>query len=160
MASIGSIRRDALGKVLGDIGASLHVDREHVQQTLSVYLFTFAFMMLFYGTLSDTFGRRRVILWAVGVLQIWHLLVLEFVIGIFTVFFDVAYQSYLPSLVDRHRSPDLDRRLARPIAAGAGKDVRRCPHRPRGSPRHHRLLVRRWHLDEQRRWHPSAAPER
>jgi MFS family permease len=41
------------------------------------------------------------ILWATGVLQIWHLLVLEFVIGIFTVFFDVAYQSYLPSLVDR-----------------------------------------------------------
>jgi MFS family permease len=41
------------------------------------------------------------ILWAAGVLEIWHLLVLEFVIGIFTVFFDVAYQSYLPSLVDR-----------------------------------------------------------
>jgi MFS family permease len=41
------------------------------------------------------------ILWAAGVLQIWHLLVLEFVIGIFTVFFDVAYQSYLPSLVER-----------------------------------------------------------
>jgi MFS family permease len=41
------------------------------------------------------------ILWATGVLEIWHLLVLEFVIGIFTVFFDVAYQSYLPSLVDR-----------------------------------------------------------
>ncbi len=33
-----------------------------VQQTLSAYLFTFAFMMLFYGTLSDSFGRRPVIL--------------------------------------------------------------------------------------------------
>lgn len=32
-----------------------------VQQTLSVFLFTFAFMMLFYGTLSDSFGRRPVI---------------------------------------------------------------------------------------------------
>jgi MFS family permease len=41
------------------------------------------------------------ILWAAGVLRIWHLLVLQFVIGIFTVFFDVAYQSYLPSLVER-----------------------------------------------------------
>jgi MFS family permease len=41
------------------------------------------------------------ILWAAGVLQIWHLLVLEFVIGIFTVFFDVAYQSYLPALIER-----------------------------------------------------------
>jgi MFS family permease len=41
------------------------------------------------------------VLWAVGALRIWELLVLEFVIGIFTVFFDVAYQSYLPALVDR-----------------------------------------------------------
>jgi MFS family permease len=41
------------------------------------------------------------ILWAAGLLQIWHLLVLEFVIGIFTVFFDVAYQSYLPALIER-----------------------------------------------------------
>jgi len=41
------------------------------------------------------------ILWAAGVLRIWHLLLLQFVIGIFTVFFDVAYQSYLPALIDR-----------------------------------------------------------
>jgi MFS transporter, DHA1 family, multidrug resistance protein len=33
-----------------------------VQQTLSAYLFTFAFMTLFHGTLSDSFGRRPVIL--------------------------------------------------------------------------------------------------
>ena len=33
-----------------------------IQQTLSVFLFTFAFMMLFYGTMSDSFGRRPVIL--------------------------------------------------------------------------------------------------
>src|SRR5438552_7215134 len=39
------------------------------------------------------------ILWAAGVLKIWHLLVLEFLVGIFTVFFDVAYQSYLPALI-------------------------------------------------------------
>ncbi len=41
------------------------------------------------------------VLWAAGVLAIWHLLVLQFLIGVFTVFFDVAYQSYLPALVDR-----------------------------------------------------------
>lgn len=35
-----------------------------IQQTLSLFLFTFAFMMLFYGTLSDSFGRRPVILWS------------------------------------------------------------------------------------------------
>jgi MFS family permease len=41
------------------------------------------------------------LLWAIGALRIWHLLALQFVVGVFTVFFDVAYQSYLPSLVDR-----------------------------------------------------------
>ncbi|MDX6480906.1 MAG: hypothetical protein QOG85_1416 [Gaiellaceae bacterium] len=41
------------------------------------------------------------ILWAAGVLRIWQLLVITFVIGIFTVFFDVAYQSYLPALIER-----------------------------------------------------------
>ncbi|WP_295997527.1 multidrug effflux MFS transporter [Rugamonas sp.] len=37
-----------------------------VQQTLSAFLFCFAFMMLFYGTLSDSFGRRPVILWSLA----------------------------------------------------------------------------------------------
>jgi DHA1 family bicyclomycin/chloramphenicol resistance-like MFS transporter len=37
-----------------------------IQQTLSLFLFCFAFMMLFYGTLSDTLGRRPVILWSLS----------------------------------------------------------------------------------------------
>jgi MFS family permease len=41
------------------------------------------------------------ILWALGVLQVWHLLVLEFLVGTCTVLFDVAYQSYLPALIER-----------------------------------------------------------
>jgi MFS family permease len=41
------------------------------------------------------------ILWALDVLKIWQLFVITFVIGIFTVFFDVAYQSYLPALIER-----------------------------------------------------------
>src|SRR3954454_22484439 len=41
------------------------------------------------------------LLWATHTLEMWHLLVLQFAIGIFTVFFDVAYQSYLPALVER-----------------------------------------------------------
>src|SRR5207302_6077439 len=36
-----------------------------------------------------------------GVLTVWQLLAVQFVVGIFTVLFDVAYQSYLPALVDR-----------------------------------------------------------
>jgi MFS family permease len=39
--------------------------------------------------------------YALGVLTVWQLLVVQFVVGVFTVFFDVAYQSYLPSLVER-----------------------------------------------------------
>src|SRR5207245_7881341 len=39
--------------------------------------------------------------YAFGVLTVWQLLTVQFVVGIFTVFFAVAYQSYLPSLVDR-----------------------------------------------------------
>jgi MFS family permease len=51
------------------------------------------------------------ILWAAGVLQIWHLLVLQFVIGVFTVFFDVAYQSYLPALIEREHLVDGNSKL-------------------------------------------------
>jgi MFS family permease len=41
------------------------------------------------------------LLWFLDALRMWQLLVLQFAIGIFTVFFDVAYQSYLPALVER-----------------------------------------------------------
>ena len=41
-----------------------------VQQTLSVYIAAFAVMTLFYGTLSDSFGRRPVILVALGVFAV------------------------------------------------------------------------------------------
>jgi MFS family permease len=39
--------------------------------------------------------------YALGVLSFWQLLATAFVVGIFTVFFDVAYISYLPSLIGR-----------------------------------------------------------
>lgn len=39
------------------------------------------------------------LLWWVGVLQIWHMIAVAFVLGIATVFFDVSYQSIVPSLV-------------------------------------------------------------
>jgi MFS family permease len=38
-----------------------------------------------------------------GLLTIWQLYVVGFVVGVLTVFFDVAYQSYLPSLVSRQQ---------------------------------------------------------
>jgi MFS family permease len=51
------------------------------------------------------------VLWALGALDIWHLLVIQFVVGVFTVFFDVAYQSYLPSLVEREDLVDGNAKL-------------------------------------------------
>jgi len=51
------------------------------------------------------------VLWELNVLRIWHLMVIQFVIGIFTVFFDVAYQSYLPALIEREDLVDGNSKL-------------------------------------------------
>ena len=48
--------------------------------------------------------------WA-DALTIWQLYVVGFIVGIFTVFFDVAYQSYLPSLVARDQLVDGNSKL-------------------------------------------------
>lgn len=47
--------------------ASLGATQAELQQTLSVYLAAFGFMMLFHGPLSDAFGRRPVVLVALAV---------------------------------------------------------------------------------------------
>ena len=39
------------------------------------------------------------LLWLTGTLQIWHLIVVALIMGVATVFFDVSYQSIIPSLV-------------------------------------------------------------
>src|SRR6185312_16275089 len=44
-------------------------------------------------------------------LRMWQLLLLQFVIGVFTVFFDVAYQSYLPALIEREHLVDGNSKL-------------------------------------------------
>src|SRR5918996_233737 len=54
------------------------------------------------------FGRAALyatvpIAYVADVLTLWQLYVVGFLVGAFQVFFDVAYQSYLPSLVDRDR---------------------------------------------------------
>jgi DHA1 family bicyclomycin/chloramphenicol resistance-like MFS transporter len=59
---IGALSIDAYLPALPAIAQDLHVTAAAAQQTLTIYLFGFAFMMLFYGTLSDSFGRRPVIL--------------------------------------------------------------------------------------------------
>jgi DHA1 family bicyclomycin/chloramphenicol resistance-like MFS transporter len=59
---VGALAIDTYLPSIPAIGRDFEVGPVAVQQTLSVFLFTFAFMMLFYGTLSDSFGRRPVIL--------------------------------------------------------------------------------------------------
>lgn len=49
-----------------DIAAELSASHAQMQQTLSLYLLAFAVSTLIYGPLSDSFGRRRVILAALG----------------------------------------------------------------------------------------------
>jgi DHA1 family bicyclomycin/chloramphenicol resistance-like MFS transporter len=62
LGMVGALAIDTYLPSMPAIGHAFEVGPVAVQQTLSVFLFTFAFMMLFYGTLSDSFGRRPVIL--------------------------------------------------------------------------------------------------
>jgi len=66
LGMIGALAIDTYLPSMPAIGVEFGVGPVAVQQTLSVFLFFFAFMMLFYGTLSDSFGRRPVILGALG----------------------------------------------------------------------------------------------
>jgi MFS family permease len=58
-------------------------------------------------------------------LSITQLYVVGFIVGVFTVFFDVAYQSYLPSLVEREELTDANGKLevSRSAAQTAGPGV-------------------------------------
>ncbi len=66
LGMVGALAIDTYLPSIPAIGREFAVGPLAVQQTLSVFLFTFAFMMLFYGTLSDSFGRRPVILVALA----------------------------------------------------------------------------------------------
>lgn len=52
------------------IAQSLGASPVEMQQTLSAYLFGFAFMNLFHGALADSFGRRPVVLWGIAMFTI------------------------------------------------------------------------------------------
>lgn len=62
LAMVGPFATDTYLPSFPSMAAHYGVSALAMQQTLSVYLFCYAFMMLFYGTLSDSFGRRPVIL--------------------------------------------------------------------------------------------------
>jgi DHA1 family bicyclomycin/chloramphenicol resistance-like MFS transporter len=67
LGMVGALAIDTYLPSIPAIGREFKVGPLAVQQTLSVFLFAFAFMMLFYGTLSDSFGRRPVIMIALAV---------------------------------------------------------------------------------------------
>lgn len=62
LAMIGPFATDTYLPSFPAIAAHFAISPLLLQQTLSVYLFAYSVMTLFYGTLSDTWGRRPVIL--------------------------------------------------------------------------------------------------
>jgi len=62
LGAIGPFAIDAYLPAFAGIGAELRASPVLMQQTLSVYLMAFALMNLFHGALSDSFGRRPVVL--------------------------------------------------------------------------------------------------
>jgi len=80
--------------------------------------------------IAGDIGRALVLIsipvaYVLGVLTIWQMFVVGFVAGTLTVFFDVAYQSYLPSLVDRDQLVDGNGKLeiSRTVAQTAGPAI-------------------------------------
>jgi DHA1 family bicyclomycin/chloramphenicol resistance-like MFS transporter len=62
LAAIGPFSIDTYLPSFPEMAASLDATPVEIQQTLTAYLGAFAFMTLWHGALSDSFGRRRVIL--------------------------------------------------------------------------------------------------
>jgi len=70
LATLGPFSIDAYLPAFSGIQASLSASQLEIQQTLSAYLFAFGVMFLFHGALSDSFGRRPVILFSLSVYTI------------------------------------------------------------------------------------------
>ncbi|MFT3801211.1 MAG: multidrug effflux MFS transporter [Burkholderiaceae bacterium] len=66
LAMLGPFAIDTYIPAFSGIAKALDATPLQMQQTLSAYLLGFAFMNLFHGALSDSFGRRPVILWGIG----------------------------------------------------------------------------------------------
>ena len=67
LGMLGPFSIDTYIPAFSGIGAALGATPVEMQQTLSVYLFGFAFMNLFHGALADSFGRRPVVLTGIAV---------------------------------------------------------------------------------------------
>ncbi len=70
LGMLGPFSVDTYLPAFASIATSLDASPLHMQQTLSGYLFGFAFMSLFHGSISDSFGRRPVVLWGLAVFTV------------------------------------------------------------------------------------------
>jgi len=70
LGMLGPFSIDTYLPAFAGIAQSIGATPTEMQQTLSAYLFGFALMNLFHGALSDSFGRRPVVLWGVALFTI------------------------------------------------------------------------------------------
>jgi DHA1 family bicyclomycin/chloramphenicol resistance-like MFS transporter len=66
LGMLGPFSIDTFLPAFSGIAASIGATPVQMQQTLSSYLLGFALMNLFHGALSDSFGRRPVVLWGMA----------------------------------------------------------------------------------------------
>jgi DHA1 family bicyclomycin/chloramphenicol resistance-like MFS transporter len=67
LGMLGPFSIDTYIPAFAGIARALDATPVQMQQTLSAYLFGFAFMNLFHGALADSFGRRPVVLWGIAI---------------------------------------------------------------------------------------------
>ncbi len=70
LGMLGPFSIDTYLPAFSGISQSLGATPVQMQQTLSAYLFGFAFMALFHGSISDSVGRRPVVLWGLAAFTI------------------------------------------------------------------------------------------
>ncbi len=70
LGMLGPFSIDTYLPAFTGIAQSIGATPVEMQQTLSAYLFGFAVMNLFHGALSDSFGRRPVVLWGIALFTI------------------------------------------------------------------------------------------
>ncbi len=70
LAMLGPFSVDTYLPAFPNIEANLHASFIEVQQTLTAYMLSFGVMILWHGALSDTFGRRNVILTSLAVFAV------------------------------------------------------------------------------------------
>lgn len=67
LGMLGPFSIDTYLPAFSGMATALNATPVEMQQTLSAYLFGFAFMNLFHGALADSFGRRPVVLWGIAI---------------------------------------------------------------------------------------------